>query len=187
MGDLLDQKYTLLGHEGNPNTPAIPSHQHPAQVWLPRVMCIGFSISYAYRGGHAWRWRLFYACPRRVSEQEVLEVNHIIKSRAERYIAGRSEDNLFPEKHLKTTAWNKLANCLMPLGYNCAPHVAFQTTLTPPARVLPFEPQQPESQQNTNQAFRRDCARLWSLQGLPPIAFSTIGETSIAFRGEIDG
>lgn len=62
---------------------------------------------------------------RSLSEQEVLEVNHIIKSRAERYIAGRSVDDLFPEKHLKTTAWNKLATSLMPLGYNCAPQVGF--------------------------------------------------------------
>jgi hypothetical protein len=55
---------------------------------------------------------------RSLSDLEVMEVNYIIKSRAERYIAGRSLDDLFPEKHIKTTAWNKLATFLMPHSYN---------------------------------------------------------------------
>jgi hypothetical protein len=62
---------------------------------------------------------------RSLSDLEVMEVNYIIKSRAERYIAGRSLDDLFPEKHIKTTAWNKLATFLMPHGYNCATQVGF--------------------------------------------------------------
>ena len=48
------------------------------------------------------------------SEQQVKEVNFIIKSRADRYIAGRTEDDLYPERHLKTTMWNKLGQFLVP-------------------------------------------------------------------------
>ncbi|HEY3306650.1 MAG TPA: hypothetical protein VGL70_24275 [Candidatus Binatia bacterium] len=41
-------------------------------------------------------------------------MNYIIKSRAHRYIAGRNEEDLFPERYLKTTAWNKLGRFLLP-------------------------------------------------------------------------
>lgn len=51
---------------------------------------------------------------RSLSEQQVREVNYIIKMRAHRYIAGSSEDDLFPERHLKTLMWNKLGNFLLP-------------------------------------------------------------------------
>jgi hypothetical protein len=51
---------------------------------------------------------------RTLTEHQVLEVNYILKVRADRYIAGRSEDDLFPERHLKTTTWSKLGECLMP-------------------------------------------------------------------------
>lgn len=51
---------------------------------------------------------------RTLSEQQVKEINFIIKSRAERYIAGRTEDDLYPERHLKTTMWSKLGKFLLP-------------------------------------------------------------------------
>lgn len=51
---------------------------------------------------------------RTLSHQQVLEVNYIIKARAERYIAARSEDDLYPERHLKTTVWNRLGEFLLP-------------------------------------------------------------------------
>ncbi|MCO5398574.1 DUF4238 domain-containing protein [Ralstonia soli] len=51
---------------------------------------------------------------RELSEQQVSEVNYIIKMRAERYIAANSESDLFPERVLKTRAWNKLGRFLMP-------------------------------------------------------------------------
>ena len=51
---------------------------------------------------------------RTLTEQQVREVNYIIKKRAYRYIAGRTEDDLFPERHLKTTLWNQLGKFLLP-------------------------------------------------------------------------
>lgn len=49
-----------------------------------------------------------------LTEQQVLEVNYILKTRADRYVAGRSEGDLFPERRLRTTQWNKLGQFLMP-------------------------------------------------------------------------
>lgn len=49
-----------------------------------------------------------------LTPQQVLEVNYIIKKRADRYIAGRTVDDLYPEKHLKTIQWNKLGQFLVP-------------------------------------------------------------------------
>lgn len=51
---------------------------------------------------------------RQLSATQVREVNLIIKLRAQRYIAGNSEDDLYPEKHLKRTLWSKLGLFLMP-------------------------------------------------------------------------
>ncbi|WP_157664498.1 DUF4238 domain-containing protein [Bordetella genomosp. 9] len=51
---------------------------------------------------------------RTFTEQQVKEVNFIIKSRANRYIAGRTEDDLYPERYLKTTVWSKLGQFLLP-------------------------------------------------------------------------
>lgn len=51
---------------------------------------------------------------RTLTEQQVYEANYIIKARADRYIAGRTEADLFPERHLKTTTWSKLGEFLMP-------------------------------------------------------------------------
>lgn len=51
---------------------------------------------------------------RTLTEPQVREVNYIIKARAERYIAGRTEDDLYPERHLKTTFWSKLGQFLAP-------------------------------------------------------------------------
>lgn len=51
---------------------------------------------------------------RHLTAQQVSEVNYIIKMRADRYIAANSESDLFPERALKTRAWNKLGRFLMP-------------------------------------------------------------------------
>ena len=51
---------------------------------------------------------------RQLSAKQVREVNLIVKLRAQRYIAGNSVDDLYPEKHLKTTVWNRLGLFLMP-------------------------------------------------------------------------
>lgn len=49
-----------------------------------------------------------------LTEHQVREVNYIVKKRAHRYIAGRDEDALFPERHLKTTLWHQLGKFLLP-------------------------------------------------------------------------
>lgn len=59
---------------------------------------------------------------RKLSAKQVREVNFIVKTRAQRYIAGNSVDDLYPEKHLKTTVWHKLGLFLMPDRF----HVAMQ-------------------------------------------------------------
>ena len=53
---------------------------------------------------------------RHLSEQEVIDVNYIIKRRAFRYIAAAKEEWLYPEKNVSTTKWNELGNgyLLMP-------------------------------------------------------------------------
>ena len=47
---------------------------------------------------------------RQLSESEVCAINYIIKTRAKRYIAAVDEEWLYPERHLKTTMWNKLGD-----------------------------------------------------------------------------
>ena len=53
---------------------------------------------------------------RKLSEEEVLEINYITKKRAYRYIAAAKEEWLYPERHLRSTNWRKLGNgyLLMP-------------------------------------------------------------------------
>ncbi len=43
---------------------------------------------------------------RHLSEQEVREINFIIKSRATRYIAAAKEEWLYPERHISKSDWN---------------------------------------------------------------------------------
>ena len=64
---------------------------------------------------------------RQLSENQVREVNYIIKERAKRYVASCTDDGLFPERHLKTTLWNKLGRFLLPKSYATAPQVGFMT------------------------------------------------------------
>ena len=45
-----------------------------------------------------------------LSEEEVIEINHVIKRRAYRYIAASEEDWLYPERQLKSDHWRKLGN-----------------------------------------------------------------------------
>lgn len=47
---------------------------------------------------------------RELSEEEVLAVNYILKKRARRYIAAEEKEWLYPERHMKSTRWNKLGN-----------------------------------------------------------------------------
>lgn len=50
---------------------------------------------------------------RKLTETEVLEINHVIKSRAFRYIAAAEEEWLYPEKKLENTHWSKLGDGLL--------------------------------------------------------------------------
>jgi hypothetical protein len=47
---------------------------------------------------------------REISERDVQAINFILKSRAKRYIAAGEEDWLYPERHLRSTMWNKLGS-----------------------------------------------------------------------------
>lgn len=47
---------------------------------------------------------------RQITEAEVCAINYILKTRAKRYIAAADKDWLYPERHLKTTMWNKLGD-----------------------------------------------------------------------------
>lgn len=53
---------------------------------------------------------------RQVIEDYVRAVNHVIKSRAKRYVAAGKREWLYPERHLPTLMWNKLGgrDFLMP-------------------------------------------------------------------------
>ena len=50
---------------------------------------------------------------RSLSEQEVREINFIIKSRAFQYIAAGREERLYPEKFVSKSDWNKYGNGLL--------------------------------------------------------------------------
>ena len=47
---------------------------------------------------------------RKISEQDILSINYIIKNRAKRYIASPEKEWLYPEKHMAKTLWNKLGS-----------------------------------------------------------------------------
>jgi len=51
-----------------------------------------------------------------LSQEEVIEINYVIKRRARRYIAAAEREWLFPEKHLSCDHWRKLGDgyLLMP-------------------------------------------------------------------------
>lgn len=51
---------------------------------------------------------------RELSDEQVLEVNYIIKQRADKYVAGGTREELYPEKHLKSRMWPKLGRFLLP-------------------------------------------------------------------------
>ena len=53
---------------------------------------------------------------RMLTDQDVIIINHILKSRASRYIAAAREEWLYPEKHIKNLRWDKIGKSylLMP-------------------------------------------------------------------------
>lgn len=53
---------------------------------------------------------------RELNDEQVAEVNYIIKQRADKYIAAGTPEGLYPEKHLKNRMWPKLGRFLRPTG-----------------------------------------------------------------------
>lgn len=53
---------------------------------------------------------------RKLSDEEVIEINYITKRRAHRYIAGAEKEWLYPERHLRSDDWRRLGDgyLLMP-------------------------------------------------------------------------
>ncbi len=47
---------------------------------------------------------------RLLSDEEVVEMNYVIKMRAHRYIAAAQEEWLYPERHLRSEHWHKLGD-----------------------------------------------------------------------------
>lgn len=51
---------------------------------------------------------------RHLSTKQVSAINYILKKLATKFIAVVDEDHAYPERHLKSTLWNKLGDILMP-------------------------------------------------------------------------
>jgi len=86
---------------------------------------------------------------RSFSEQEVREINFIIKSRARRYLGAGKEEWLFPEKHISKSNWNAYGHgyLLMPdprdVQYGGETFIGFKdgrTTAFDPYGRRPWEP-----------------------------------------------
>lgn len=135
-----DHPVTLFNRHVFPGDPKVPTGHDPLLHWQGTQTLFPFNraqlfvlthIEYAHAPGPAKARKArtnsryfdpnnpmvrFDGCirTRTLTEQQVRETNYIIKTRADRYIAGRTEDDLFPERHLKTTAWHKLGTFLLP-------------------------------------------------------------------------
>jgi hypothetical protein len=135
-----DHPVTLFNRHVFPGDPDIPPGHDPALHWQGTQTLFPFDrerlyilthVEFAHSPG-PWKARKPRTNPRyfdqgnpmvryddcirtrTLTEQQVREVNYIIKARAHRYIAGRTEDDLFPERHLKRTAWHQLGKFLLP-------------------------------------------------------------------------
>jgi hypothetical protein len=133
-----DHPVTFFNQYAFPGDPSIPAGFDPAQAWqgtqtlfpLDRDnLFVLTHLEWARSPGPAKAKKprtnaRYFDSPlvrydkcgrgRCLTEDQVREVNFILKSRAHRYVAGRRDDDLFPEKHLKTTHWGKLGRFLLP-------------------------------------------------------------------------
>ncbi len=135
-----DHPVVLFNRHVFPGDPKIPAGQDPALHWQGTQTLFPFDrerlyvlthAEYAHSPGSSKarkpRTNSRYFDPsnpmvryddcirtRTLAPEQVLEVNYIIKARADRYIAGRSEEDLYPERHLKTTVWSRLGEFLSP-------------------------------------------------------------------------
>jgi hypothetical protein len=73
---------------------------------------------------------------RALTEQQVLEVNFILKTRDDRYVAGRTEEDLFPERRLKTTQWNKIGRFLLPARHKVVKQSGYTVMKTNDGRYI---------------------------------------------------
>ena len=89
---------TNLAWVRNPYQSAVKLHPNP-QLWRSTV----FNF-------------LDIQFDRYLAEEEVIEINYILKRRARRYVAAADKDWLFPEKHLRCDHWRRLGDgyLLMP-------------------------------------------------------------------------
>ncbi|MDP3166776.1 MAG: DUF4238 domain-containing protein [Hydrogenophaga sp.] len=149
-----DHPVTLFNRHVFPGDPRIPQGQDPALHWQGTQTLFPFDrerlyilthMEFAARPGPSKARKprtnsryfdegtpmvRYDECirSRTLTAQQVLEVNYIVKARADRYIAGRTEDDLFPERHLKTTIWSKLGEFLLPQD-SMKIHPEAQTTI----------------------------------------------------------
>ncbi len=110
---------------------------------------------------------------RLLTEQEVRELNYIIKMRAYRYIAAGEKDWLYPERHLRVTRWDKFGDGLlcMPdprvltftggirVGFKDGGGTAFDAYGRRPWHEGFEDKQQEEHEWLTFNAFKGECAR----------------------------
>jgi hypothetical protein len=111
---------------------------------------------------------------RHLNEQEVREINFIIKSRARRYIAAASEEWLFPERYVSKSQWNTFGNgyLLMPdprgvpfkgeliIGYKDGTSTGFDPYGRRPWQAG-FGKEKERSEFKTLQRFQGEFARLF--------------------------
>lgn len=112
---------------------------------------------------------------RMLTEQEVLEINYIIKKRANRYIAAENRDWLYPEDKLTNTHWNKFGQgyLLMPdprsvtfsseilIGYESGRAEAFDEYGRRPGQMEFKDKQLHKREWETFHAFQGEFARLF--------------------------
>lgn len=112
---------------------------------------------------------------RKLTEEEVLAVNYIIKRRAHRYIAADEREWLYPERRLKTLQWSKLSgrHLLMPdprsmtftseilVGYESGGADAFDEYGRRPGHIDFRESNRQGYEWNTFNAFVAEYARIY--------------------------
>lgn len=112
---------------------------------------------------------------RRLSREEMLSINYIIKNRAFRYVAASNRDWLFPERQLVKPQWNALGekHLLMPdprsvsfsteilMGFNDGTSDAFDEYGRKPWEPNYLDEERKERDWETFQAFKGEYARLF--------------------------
>lgn len=109
---------------------------------------------------------------RQLSQQEVREINFIIKSRAYRYVAAGAEEWLYPERHVKESDWSRFGEgyLLMPdpravvystgtmLGYSGGRTAAFDAYGRRPGQMGYSFHEEPGDEFDTLHRFQREFA-----------------------------